>query len=77
MKPNQIQKEFLNLTAYVVGFIFIITTTSYLAIPLLWDEYGELNGVAAGIGAGAVYNIIIIYFYLGKKNNLENTKWVK
>ena len=74
MKPNQIQKEFLNLTAYVVGFIFIITTTSYLAIPLLWDEYGELNGVAAGIGAGAVYNIIIIYFYLGKKNNLENTK---
>ena len=41
--------------------------TSYLAIPLLWDKYGELNGVAAGIGAGAIYNIIIIYFYLGRK----------
>ena len=77
MKPNQIQKEFLNLIAYVVGFILIITATSYLAIPLLWDKYGELNGVAAGIGAGAIYNVIVIYFYLGKKNNLENTKWVK
>ena len=68
MKPNSLQKEFLSLIAYVVGFIFIITTTSYLAIPLLWDKYGELNGVAAGIGAAAIYNIIIIYFYLGKKN---------
>ena len=77
MKQNQIQKEFLNLIAYVVGFILIITATSYLAIPLLWDKYGELNGVAAGIGAGAIYNVIVIYFYLGKKNNLENTKWVK
>ena len=67
MKPNQIQKEFLNLIAYVVGFIFITSTTSYVAIPLLWDEYGELNGVAAGICAGAIYNIIVIYFYLGKK----------
>ena len=67
MKPNAIQKEFLNLIAYVVGFIFVITTTSYLSIPLLWDKYGELNGVAAGIGAGAIYNIIIIYFYLGRK----------
>ena len=67
MKPNAIQKEFLNLTAYIVGFIFTITTTSYLAIPLLLDKYGELNGVAAGIGAGAIYNIIIIYFYLGRK----------
>ena len=67
MKPNSIQKEFLNLIVYLVGLILIITTTSYLAIPLLWDEYGELNGVAAGIGAGAIYNIIIIYFYLGKK----------
>ena len=67
MKLNSIQKEFLNLIAYVVGFIFVITTTSYLAIPLLWDEYGDLNGVAAGIGAGAIYNIIIIYFYLGRK----------
>ena len=34
MKPNSIQKEFLNLIAYVVGFIFTIATTSYLAIPL-------------------------------------------
>ena len=67
MKPNAIQKEFLNLIAYVVGFILVATTTSYLAIPLLWDKYGELNGVAAGIGAGAIYNIIIIYFYLGRK----------
>ena len=67
MKPNQIQKEFLNLIAYIVGFILVISTASYLAIPLLWDEYGELNGVAAGIGAGAIYNIIIIYFYLGRK----------
>ena len=67
MKPNAIQKEFLNLIAYVVGFIFTISATSYLAIQLLWDKYGELNGVAAGIGAGAIYNIIIIYFYLGKK----------
>ena len=67
MKPNEIQKEFLNLIAYLVGFIFVITTTSYLAIPLLWDKYGELNGVAAGICAGAIYNIIIIYFYLGRK----------
>ena len=74
MKPNSIQKEFLNLIAYIVGFIFTISATSYLAIPLLWDKYGELNGVAAGIGAGAVYNIIVIYFYLGKKNNLEDTK---
>ena len=74
MKPNQIQKEFLNLIAYIVGFIFVITTASYLAIPLLLDKYGELNGVAAGIGAGAIYNVIIIYFYLGKKNNLEDTK---
>lgn len=74
MKPSSLQKEFLNLIAYVVGLIFIITTTSYLAIPLLWDEYGELNGVAAGISAGAIYNLIVIYFYLGKKNNLENTK---
>ena len=67
MKPNSIQKEFLNLIAYLVGFIFIITITSYLAIPLLWDKYGELNGVAAGICTGAIYNIIIIYFYLGRK----------
>ena len=67
MKPNSIQKEFLNLIVYSVGFIFIVITTSYLAIPLLWDKYGELNGVAAGIGAGAIYNIIIIYFYLGRK----------
>ena len=69
MKPSSLQKEFLNLIAYVIGFIFIITATSYLAIPLLWDKCGELNGIAAGIGAGAIYNIIIIYFYLGKKNN--------
>ena len=54
MKPNAIQKEFLNLTAYIVGFIFTISATSYLAIPLLWDKYGELNGVAAGIGASAI-----------------------
>ena len=67
MKPNAIQKEFLNLIAYVVGFIFTISATSYLAIPFLWDKYGELNGVAAGIGAGAIYNLIFIYFYLGKK----------
>ena len=67
MKPNSMQKEFLTLIAYVIGFIFTITTTSYLAIPLLWDKYGELNVVAAGIGAGAIYNIIVIYFYLGKK----------
>ena len=67
MKHNAIQKEFLNLIAYIVGFILAITTTSYLAIPLLWDEYGELNGVAAGISAGAIYNLIVIYFYLGKK----------
>ena len=33
MKPNAIQKEFLNLIAYIVGFIFTIATTSYLAIP--------------------------------------------
>ena len=74
MKPNSIQKEFLTLIAYVVGFIFIISATSYLAILLLWDEYGELKGVAAGLGAGVVYNVIVIYFYLGKKNNLEDTK---
>ena len=74
MKPNSMQKEFLTLIAYLVGFILIIATTSYLAILLLWDKYGELNGVAAGIGAGAIYNIIVIYFYLGKKNNLEDTK---
>ena len=67
MKPNSIQKEFLNLIAYIVGFIFTIATTSYLAIPLLCDKYGELNGVAAGIGAGAIYNVIVIYFYLGRK----------
>ena len=67
MKHNAIQKEFLNLIAYIVGFIITITTTSYLAIPLLWDKYGELNGVAAGISAGAIYNLIVIYFYLGKK----------
>ena len=67
MKPNSIQKEFLNLIVYVIGFILTITTTSYLAIPLLCDKYGELNGIAAGIGAGAIYNIIIIYFYLGRK----------
>ena len=67
MKLNSIQKEFLNLIVYLFGFILIITTTSYLAIPLLWDKYGELNGVAAGIGAGAIYNLIVIYFYLGKK----------
>ena len=67
MKPNAIQKEFLNLTAYIVGFIFTISATSYLAIPLLWDKYGELNGIAAGICAGAIYNVIIIYFYLGRK----------
>ena len=77
MKPNSIQKEFLNLIAYIVGFIFIVTTTSYLAIQLLWDKHGELNGVAAGIGAGAIYNVIVIYFYLGKKNNLEDIKWIK
>ena len=67
MKANSIQKEFLSLIVYSVGFIFIVITTSYLAIPLLWDKYGELNGVAAGIGAGAIYNVIVIYFYLGKK----------
>ena len=67
MKPNAIQKEFLKLIAYLVGFIFTISITSYLAIPLLWDKYGELNGVAAGICAGAIYNIIVIYFYLGRK----------
>ena len=67
MKPNEIQKEFLNLIAYLVGFIFTISATSYLAIQLLWDNYGELNGVAAGLLASAIYNIIIIYFYLGKK----------
>ena len=67
MKPNSIQKEFLNLIAYIVGFILIITATSYVAIQLLWDKYGELNGVATGICAGAIYNIIVIYFYLGKK----------
>ena len=67
MKLNSIQKEFLNLITYLVGFIFVITTTSYLAIPLLWDKYGELNGVAAGLLAGAIYNVIIIYFYLGRK----------
>ena len=67
MKPNSIQKEFLNLIVYLFGFILIVTTTSYLAIPLLWDKYGELNGVAAGICAGAIYNLIVIYFYLGKK----------
>ena len=67
MKLKAIQKEFLNLILYIVGFIFTIYATSYLAIPLLWDKYGELNGVAAGIGAGAIYNIIIIYFYLGRK----------
>ena len=74
MKPNSIQKEFLNLILYLFGFILIVTTTSYLAIPLLWDKYGELNGIAAGICAGAIYNLIVIYFYLGKKNNLEDTK---
>ena len=67
MRPNSTQKEFLNLIVYVIGFILTITTTSYLAIPLLQDKYGELNGVAAGIGAGAIYNLIVIYFYLGKK----------
>ena len=67
MKQNSIQKEFLNLIAYIVGFIFTISITSYLAIPLLWDEYGELNGIAAGISAGAIYNVIVIYFYLGRK----------
>ena len=67
MKPNEIQKEFLNLITYIVGLILTISATSYLAIPLLWDKYGELNGVAAGIGAGAIYNVIVIYFYLGKK----------
>ena len=74
MKPNSIQKEFLNLIAYIVGFLFTIATTSCLAIQLLWDKYGELNRVAAGLLAGAIYNVIIIYFYLGKKNNLEDTK---
>ena len=63
----KIQKEFLNLIAYIVGFIFVTTTTSYLAIPLLLDKYGELNGVAAGICAGAIYNVVVIYFYLGRK----------
>ena len=77
MKPNLLQKGFLKLITYLVGFIFIISATSYLAIPLLWDEYGELKGVAAGLGAGVVYNVIVIYYYLGKKNNLEDTKWVK
>ena len=67
MKPNAIQKGFLKLIAYLVGFIFIITTTSYLAIPLLWDEYGELKGIVAGLVAGAIYNLIVIYFYLGRK----------
>ena len=67
MKSNVIEKEFLSLIVYSVGFIFIITTTSYLAIPLLWDKYGELNGIAAGICAGAIYNVIVIYFYLGRK----------
>ena len=67
MKPNAIQKEFLNLIAYIVGFIFTISATSYLAIQLLWDKYGELNGIAAGICAGAIYNVIVIYFYLGRK----------
>ena len=67
MKPNSIQKEFLNLIAYIVGFIFTIATTSYVAIPLLWDKYGELNRIAAGICAGAIYNVIVIYFYLGRK----------
>lgn len=66
MKPNSIQQEFLSLIVYLVGFIFIFTTTSYLAIPLLWDEYGELNGIVIGIGASVIYNFIIIYFYLGK-----------
>ena len=36
MKPNQIQKEFLNLIVYLVGFILTISTTSYLAIPLYY-----------------------------------------
>lgn len=67
MKPNSLQKEFLSLIAYIFGLIFIILTTAYLTTTLLWDKYGELNGIAAGIGAGAIYNIIVIYFYLGKK----------
>ena len=74
MKPNPIQKEFLSLIAYVVGFIFIITTTSYLTTTLLWDKYGGLNGMVAGLGAGAIYSIIVIYFYLGKKNDSEDMK---
>ena len=74
MKPNPIQKEFLYLISYLIGFIFTVLITSYLAIPLLWNEYGELNGVATGIVAGAIYNIIIIYFYLGKKNRWESNK---
>ena len=68
MKSNLIQKEFLNFIAYVVGLIFIVTATSYLTATFLWDEYGELNGMTTGIGAGAIYNLIIIYYYLGKKN---------
>ena len=67
MKPNAIQKEFLNLIAYIVGFILIITATSYVAIPLLWDEYGELKGIVAGLVAGVIYNLIVIYYYLGRK----------
>ena len=67
MKPNAIQKEFLKLIAYLVGFIFTISITSYLAIPLLWDEYGELKGIVAGLVAGVIYNLIVIYFYLGRK----------
>ena len=67
MKPNSLQKEFIYLVAYIVGFIMTITITTNLAIPLLWNKYGELNGIAAGIVSAAIYNIIVIYFYLGKK----------
>ena len=67
MKPNATQKEFLYIILYMIGFIFTVLVTAYLAIPFLWDEFGELKGVVAGIGAGAVYNLIFIYLYLGNK----------
>ena len=67
---NKVEKIFYHNSTLVEGAIKAcewILEQNKKDNQWLYYQYGELNGVAAGIDAGAIYNVIVIYFYLGKK----------
>ena len=67
---NKVEKIFYHNSTLVEGAIKAcewILEQNKKDNQWLYYQYGELNGVAAGIDAGAIYHVIVIYFYLGKK----------